>query len=61
MSYQLAREHLEKYRKSAALQDGDVEILLDALTQLTDALATDLTQIKVAIAQLASLIEQQSD
>lgn len=60
MSYELVREQLNRYKKSAGLEGEDQEALLEALNKLTVALETDLTQIKVAIAQLARLIERQT-
>jgi hypothetical protein len=57
MSYESVREQL--IRAKAAARDGtqDFESLIEALEQLTQALESDLTQIKVALGHMAGLLE----
>jgi hypothetical protein len=58
VSYEAIREGLNrlKQRSGDGLSESD-KLLMDALQQLTVALESDLTQIKVALGHVARLLE----
>lgn len=60
MSYESVREHLVRAKTAAREGAQDFESLIEALEQLSQALESDLTQIKVAIGHVAGLLEQSS-
>lgn len=57
--YEAIRDRLDRQREqpSAAELTENEKLLLDALRQLTAVLESDLTQIKVALAHLARLLD----
>jgi hypothetical protein len=58
VSYEAIRDGLNrlKQRNGDGLSESD-KLLMDALQQLTVALESDLTQIKVALGHVARLLE----
>ncbi len=57
MSYEAIRERLARGKEQhAALSETEL-LLIEAMRQLTIALESDLTQIKVALGHVASLLE----
>lgn len=59
MSYEAIRERLAQAAEHRDLSENE-RLLLDALRQLTLVLESDLTQIKVALSHVASLLESRS-
>lgn len=57
MSYEAARHYLSRCRDRAELSGQEPEIL-GAVEELAAAVETDMVQIKVALSQMASLLER---
>jgi hypothetical protein len=63
MSYEAIREKLRRSKEQLGeteFSEGD-KLLLSAVQQLTIALESDLTQIKVALGHVARLLEARRD
>jgi hypothetical protein len=60
MSYDAIRERLARCMEDQTVSANE-KILIESLSQLTKALESDLTQIKVALAHVARLLESRSD
>jgi hypothetical protein len=60
MPYDAVFDCLERCRQAAAKNEVDQNSLIEALEQLVAVLEADLTQIKVALAHNARLLEQHS-
>jgi hypothetical protein len=61
MSYDAIRERLARGRDEENGFTENEKLLLDVLHELTTVLESDLTQIKVALAHVARLLETQRD
>jgi hypothetical protein len=59
MSYEAIREQLTRYKEEDHSFSESDKLLLDALARLTVVIEADFTQIKVALAHVARLIEAQ--
>lgn len=59
MSYEAIRERLAQAAEYRDLSESE-RLLFDALRQLTLVLESDLTQIKMALSHVASLLESRS-
>lgn len=57
MSYDAIRERLARRKEEGNGFSENEKLLRDALHQLTTVLESDLTQIKVALAHVARLLE----
>lgn len=57
MSYDAIREQLARRREEDPDFTENEKLLVDAIQQLTIVLEADLTQIKVALAHIARLLE----
>ena len=57
MSYDVVRSHLVRCRERTEDGNNEFSDLADALEHLTDAVESDLTQIKGALSHLARLLE----
>lgn len=57
MSYDSVRSRLDRCRQAAESDSDEIHDLVEALEHLTDAVESDLTQIKGALSHLAALIE----
>ncbi len=57
MSYEVVRSHLVRCRERTEGGDNEFHDLADALENLTDAVESDLTQIKGALSHIARLLE----
>ena len=58
MSYEAARQHLNRCRDRAEVSGQEPE-LLEAVEELAAAIETDMTQIKAALSHIAHLLERQ--
>jgi flagellar motor switch protein FliM len=62
MSYEAIRARLDRHREQQDNSRSENEkLLLDAVQQLTVALESDLTQLKVALGHVARLLEARRD
>jgi len=61
MSYEAARERIQRCKTLANGSDSQNADLLSALNELTVALETDLVQIKKALSHVALLLESRDD
>ena len=62
MSYEAIRDRLNRQREQNENGFSDNEkLLIDAIQQLTVVLESDLTQIKVALAHVARLLESRRE
>jgi hypothetical protein len=61
MSYEAARERIQRCKTPANGSDSPNADLLSALNELTVALETDLVQIKKALSHVALLLESRDD
>ncbi len=61
MSYDAVRAQLVRSRQHAEGSSEEFHSLVDAIEHLTDAVETDLTQIKGALSHLARLIEHEGN
>jgi len=61
MSYEAIRERLARCMEHHSVLSANEKILIESLQQLTSALESDLTQIKVALAHVARLLESRTD
>jgi len=60
MAYEAIRERLARCMEDDRLSANE-KILIESLQQLTSALESDLTQIKVALGHVARLLESRND
>jgi hypothetical protein len=61
MSYEAARERIQRCNTPATGSDSQNTDLLIALNELTVALETDLVQIKKALSHVALLLESRDE
>jgi hypothetical protein len=61
MSYDAIRERLARCIEDQSVLSANDKLLIECLHQLTTALESDLTQIKVALGHVARLLESRSD
>lgn len=61
MSYDVIRQQLARYVKEDNEFSKNEKLLVEALHELTIVLESDLTQIKVALAHVARLLENHAD
>lgn len=61
MSYDAIRQQLDRCMGNDRVLSANDRILIESLHQLTSLLESDLTQIKVALAHVARLLESRSD
>ncbi len=61
MSYDAARSHLARCRRQAEEESVEFQGLIEAIESLTDAVESDLVQIKGALSHLARLIERERE
>lgn len=61
MSYDSVRAHLDRCRQVAESDTHEIHNLVDALEHLTEAVESDLAQIKGALSHLAGLIEERGN